>query len=178
MNDRLSKTDWIGHGLHTLAKDGPGALKVGPMAEKLNVSRGSFYWHFRDIGDFRAELLRAWQEGSTDQVIEDLDARAGEPHLLRELMRRAFASRRSLDRAMRSWAAQDRKVAAVVASVDAKRVARLARLLLDAGVGRDRAQHRAAFLYWAFLGQPTVMDQRHAAMPTTALDDIAALFEA
>src|SRR5271166_2476814 len=53
MNDRLTKEDWIRHGLRTLANEGAHALKVGPMATKLKVSRGSFYWHFRDIPDFR-----------------------------------------------------------------------------------------------------------------------------
>ena len=54
MSDRLTKSDWIDHGLRTLANDGPNALKVGPMATTLKVSRGSFYWHFRDIADFRS----------------------------------------------------------------------------------------------------------------------------
>jgi AcrR family transcriptional regulator len=46
VDDRLTKSDWIEHGLRTLARDGANALKVGPMATQLKVSRGSFYWHF------------------------------------------------------------------------------------------------------------------------------------
>jgi AcrR family transcriptional regulator len=177
MTDRLSKSDWIDHGLDTLTRAGPRALKVAPMAAKLKVSRGSFYWHFRDIGDFRDALLAAWQERLTDRVIRDLDARQGERGLLRRLLRGAFSSERQLDRAMRVWAAEDRGVAAAVAAVDARRVARIAGLLADAGVARERARHRAAFLYWAFLGQVTVREARVAALPDSALDDIAALFE-
>ena len=79
MGDRLTRSEWLRHGLRTLASDGPGALKIGPMASKLNVSRGSFYWHFRDLEDFRRQLLQHWQETSTDNVIEDLDARPGDP---------------------------------------------------------------------------------------------------
>lgn len=177
MTDRLSKADWIAHGLRTLAKDGAGALKVGAMAGALKVSRGSFYWHFRDIADFQAQLLRQWQEHSTDQVIQSLDARKGEPGLLRELMHSAFTSSRRLDRAIRSWAAEDRAVATIVASVDARRVARIATLLVDAGVAKDHAGHRAAFLYWAYLGQVAVMDRRSASLPAAALDRITGLFE-
>jgi AcrR family transcriptional regulator len=177
MTDRLSKADWIAHGLRTLARDGAGALKVGPLATALKVSRGSFYWHFRDIADFRAQLLRSWQESSTEQVIQSLDARKGQPGLLRELTQSAFASGRRLDRAMRSWAAEDRAVAAIVASVDARRVSRIAGLLTDAGVAQEHATHRAAFLYWAYLGQVAVMDRRCASLPPDALDRITALFE-
>ena len=177
MGERLSKSDWIDHGLHTLTAQGPGALKVGPMAARLKVSRGSFYWHFHDIADFRDALLHAWQERLTEQVIRNLDARQGESGMLRRLLRDAYSSDRKLDRAMRSWAAEDRGVAAIVASVDSRRVSRIASLLADAGVDRDRARHRAAFLYWAFLGQVAVMEPRAASLPLAALDDIAALFE-
>jgi AcrR family transcriptional regulator len=136
MHDRLTKSDWIRHGLRTLAKDGPNALKVGPMSTKLKVSRGSFYWHFRDIADFRSQLLRSWQERSTDQVIQDLDAREAEPDRLKHLMRRAFGGTRNLDRAIRSWAAEDEDVARIVASVDGRRVARIRKIAGRGGRGR------------------------------------------
>jgi AcrR family transcriptional regulator len=176
MTDRLSKADWIAHGLRVLARDGAKALKVGPLAEALKVSRGSFYWHFRDIADFQAQLLQHWQESATDQVIRSLDARKGDPRLMRELMQSAFTSGRRLDRAIRSWAAEDRAVAAIVASVDAKRVSRIAALLVEAGVAEEHAGHRAAFLYWAYLGQVAVMDRRYASLPSAALDRITGLF--
>jgi AcrR family transcriptional regulator len=177
MDDRLTKTDWIEHGLRTLARDGAHALKVGPMAAALEVSRGSFYWHFRDIADFRSQLLQSWQERTTDQVIEDLEAAKGEPGRLKDLVRRAFATKRKLDRAIRSWAAQDAAVARIVASVDARRVAYIAKLLVAAGVEHRRALPRAAFMYWAYLGQASVMDPRHASIPAAAMDDISELFE-
>ena len=177
MTDRLTRPDWIRHGLRVLAAEGAGALKVGPMADGLNVSRGSFYWHFRDIADFRAQLLQAWQEEATDRVIRDLEARKDRPDRLKQLMRRAFASSRRLERAIRSWAAQDRTAAAAVSSVDTRRVAYIASMLAAAGVDGQKAQRRAAFLYWAYLGQPMVMDARHASMTGPALDDISDLLE-
>jgi AcrR family transcriptional regulator len=177
MNDRLTKDDWVTHGLRTLANDGANALKVGPMATKLKVSRGSFYWHFRDIADFRSQILRSWQERSTDQVIRELDAAKAEPDRLKRLMKRAFAAKRNLDRAIRSWAAENADVAKIVASVDTRRVVYIAKLLVAAGVKSEQALHRAAFLYWAYLGQPIVMDPRHSSMAESAIDDIGALFE-
>ena len=177
MNDRLTKSDWIEHGLRTLANDGVNALKVGPMATKLKVSRGSFYWHFRDIADFRSQILRSWQERTTDQVIQEIEAAKAEPDRLKHLMRRAFVAKRSLDRAIRSWAAEDEDVATIVASVDASRVAYIAKLLVAAGVESRRALPRAAFMYWAYLGHAIVMDPRHSSIPASALDDISDLFE-
>jgi AcrR family transcriptional regulator len=176
MNDRLTKSDWIKHGLRTLAKDGANALKVGPMSTALKVSRGSFYWHFRDIADFRAQVLKSWLETTTDQVIEELAAEA-EADRLKHLIRRAFSMKRSLDRAIRSWAAEDEDVAAIVASVDARRVAYIAKLLVAAGVEGQKALARAAFMYWAYLGQAIVMDPSHSSISALAMDDITDLFE-
>jgi AcrR family transcriptional regulator len=177
MRDRLTKSDWIDHGLRTLAREGASALKVGPMAKTLKVSRGSFYWHFRDIADFRSQVLQGWQERTTDQVIRDLEAAKAEPDRLKHLMRRAFVVKRSLDRAIRSWAAEDEEVATLIASVDASRVAYIAKLLVAAGVESRRARARAAFMYWAYLGQTIVMDPRHSSISALAMDDISDLFE-
>jgi AcrR family transcriptional regulator len=176
MTERLTKSDWITQGLRTLAKEGAGALKVGPMAAKLQVSRGSFYWHFEDIADFRAELLRSWRERSTDRVIQQMAERA-EPARLTYLLKRAFGEDRSLDRAMRSWAAEDEDVAGVVTSVDGSRVAYIAQLLAAAGVEPGKARARANFIYWAYLGQAAVLDPRHASVGDAEIDDIGRLFE-
>jgi AcrR family transcriptional regulator len=187
MTDRLTKADWIKHGLRTLASDGVGGLKVGPMSTKLKVSRGSFYWHFADIADFRSELLRSWRERTTDSVIQEIEAEA-EPERLQHPLRRAFDPKLGVvrasmhdewaaERAIRSWATEDAGVAVMVSSVDASRVGYISRLLVAAGVETRQAATRAAFLYWAYLGQAFVMDPVHAFISASAMDDIADLFE-
>ena len=175
--DRLAKSDWIEHGLRTLASNGANALKAGPMATRLKVSRGSFYWHFRDIADFRSQVLQCWQERTTERVIRDLEATKAEPDRLKNLVRRAFVTKRSLERAIRSWAAEDKDVAATVAAVDTRRVSYIAKMLVAAGVESRQALPRAAFMYWAYLGQPIVMNPRHSSIPVAALDEISDLFE-
>ncbi|WP_207796545.1 TetR/AcrR family transcriptional regulator [Sphingomonas oleivorans] len=183
MNDRLTKSDWIGHGLRTLAAHGPSALKIGAMAAELHVSRGSFYWHFRDIADFRSRLLESWKDWATQRVIRELEADHDEPDRLKSLLSRAFSgeprddlSIRSLDKALRAWAIDDDKVAAVVASVDADRMAFISKLLEESGVESQKAAHRAAFLYWAYLGQPIVIKSGLLSSTAAAIDDISDLF--
>jgi AcrR family transcriptional regulator len=174
--DRLTRSDWLDHGLRILARQGAHALKVGDLAAGLNVSRGSFYWHFRDISDFRLQLLARWQERTTDQVIEGIDAAIPGAARLIHLMKLAFKEDRSLDRAIRAMAATDKAVAAMVAAVDARRVAYMAKVLIEAGVESQRALPRAEFLYWAYIGQSAVMDPRHSAMTEQDVDDLGALF--
>jgi AcrR family transcriptional regulator len=143
------------------------------MAARLKVSRGSFYWHFKDIADFRGQLVEAWQARTTDQVIAELETLSGER--LRHLLARGFGVNK-LDRALRSWATQDEAVAKVVAANDTRRVAYIEGMLIAAGVAADRAPGRARFLYWAYLGQSFVMDPGQAAMPPSAMDDLSDLF--
>jgi len=176
MSDRLNKSDWLRHGLRTLANDGAAALKVGPMAAALKVSRGSFYWHFRDLDDFRLRLLRRWQERTVDQVIVETEANIAEADRFVHLMKQAFSMKRNLDRAIRSWATQDQDVAAAVATVDARRVAYMANLLIASGVEQHMAESRAAFVYWAYLGQAIVMEPAHSAISESAMNDIGDLF--
>ena len=58
MGDQLTAKDWLDQGLKTLAKSGFTALKAEPLAKTMGVSRGSFYWHFADIGAFHAAILK------------------------------------------------------------------------------------------------------------------------
>ena len=177
MDARLTRQDWINCGLRTLATNGAGALKVGAMAETLGVSRGSFYWHFKEFADFRARLLDSWRDRTVDRVIREFEDDASGPRRLQRLVKRAFFGKRGLDRAIRMWAAEDGDVAAMVAAVDASRVRYMAKLLIGAGVNPAQAQPRAAFIYWAYLGQAIVMDPDNAAIDEPALEAIADLFD-
>ena len=177
MDERLTKAEWIACGLRTLSREGASAVKVGPLAEKLNVSRGSFYWHFKDIAAYRASLLETWLEQSTEQVIETLEHEPGVPDRLKRLMRRAFNHRDDLERAVRAWAFEDADVSAAVAAVDTRRTAYIAGLLRASGVSPAKAASRAAFVYWAYLGQSAASGSSSASLSGSALDDISQLIE-
>ncbi|CEJ12522.1 hypothetical protein BN1110_02821 [bacterium YEK0313] len=185
MTDRLTPADWIAHGLDTLARRGPNALRVGAMAAGLHVSRGSFYWHFRDIGDFRDRLLKAWLDEATEQVIARIDAAPAGPGRLKALLRSAFVTRPGLadagrafaaEAAIRAWAVEDPAVAAMVAAVDERRISYICGELAAAGLDSRTALGRATFLYWAYLGEARAMNARDGAVDSAAIDDIAALF--
>ena len=57
---RLSADDWIQAGFALLAEDGPNALRIERLCERLEVTKGSFYWHFTDMRAYRAALVDAW----------------------------------------------------------------------------------------------------------------------
>src|SRR6516162_9103965 len=101
MTDQLSAQDWLDQGLKTLAASGFTALKAEPLAKAMGVSRGSFYWHFADLGAFHAGILKRWREIAAERIIADVEAdRAAEP--LRSLLHRTFGARLQLERAVRN----------------------------------------------------------------------------
>ena len=77
MTDQLSAKDWLDQGLKTLAESGFTALKAEPLAKAMGVSRGSFYWHFADIGAFHAAILKHWRDVAAEQIIANLEAASG-----------------------------------------------------------------------------------------------------
>ena len=152
MTDQLSAKDWLDQGLKVLASRGFTALKAEPLAKAMGVSRGSFYWHFADIGAFHAAILKHWRDVAAEQVIANLEASAKSENPLPLLLGRAFGGRLALENAVRTWAAIDPKARAAVQAIDRRRLSYVENLLRQSGLSHDVARARAQILYWAFLG--------------------------
>ena len=152
MTERLTAQDWIDFALKTLAHEGSGALKADVLARKLGVSRGSFYWHFAELGAFHARLIAHWKQVTTEAIIADLERIPARAQRLDVLLRRAFAHDAQLEVRMRAWADENAAAAAALADVDRRRTAYIERMLVDAGIAPLLAATRAQLLYWAYLG--------------------------
>ena len=167
MGDQLSAQDWLKQGLKTLAKRGFTALKAEPLAKAKGVSRGSFYWHFADIGAFHAAILKQWREIAAEQIIAGVEAAAAGENPLEVLLRRVFGARLALENAVRTWASVDPAARAAVQAIDRRRLGYVEGLLTQSGLSVDVARARAQILYWAFLGfalsdQPLPKAQQNA----------------
>jgi AcrR family transcriptional regulator len=152
MSDQLSAQDWVDQGLKTLARQGFAALKAEPLAKAMGVSRGSFYWHFADIGAFHAAVLKAWREVAAEAIIAQVGAAEDGENALAVLLRRVFSEKLALERAVRSWAAFDASAKAAVQAIDRRRLDYVEELIRARGVAPELAAARAQILYWAFLG--------------------------
>jgi len=152
MTDQLSAKDWLDQGLATLAKNGFTALKAEPLAKALGVSRGSFYWHFADIGAYHAAILAHWREVAAEQIIANVEAGSQDDNPLALLLRRVFGEKLTLEKAVRTWASVDATARAAVQAIDRRRLGYVEGLLVQTGLTVDAARARAQILYWAFLG--------------------------
>src|SRR5262245_48755844 len=152
------KTQWLGAGLEALRKGGVAGVRVERVAAALGITKGSFYWHFRDRGELLEALLEFWSSEMTDAEFERIQALRG------GLARRLLALAEDVlekgmgryDPAIRAWARADRKVAAEVGRVDRRRVRALTAFFLEDGFGAGEARTRARLFYTFLLGEPQV----------------------
>ncbi len=171
----LSKQDWLDHGMTRLSDAGADAIKADLLAKSLGVSRGSFYWHFKNIADYRQALLDHWRTITTSTIIAALDERVTKPHRFATLLQRALRDNNQTERAIRAWALRDKMVASVVVQVDAERICYLARTLVDSNIADHTAGVRAKLSYWAYLGRLMLLDPDHQEISEPDAAELATL---
>src|SRR6266853_3449415 len=116
MEHRLSVSDWMRAARLALLHSGPNGVRVEPLARALRVTKGSFYWHFRDRADLLEALLAEWEAEASllSDAIGSSDPAADFRKILLEVARRTHASERGewpSDAAIFAWAAVDPVVA-------------------------------------------------------------------
>lgn len=155
-----------------LAQSGIGAIKAERIASSLDSSRGSFYWHFRDIEDFRVSLLHRWQEVRTHDIIAEIERNGRGSERLKLVIRKTMCGDKSLERAVRSWAVKDQRAAAAVAAVDKIRIRYLAEILRSTDLAAQQVHARASFIYWGYVGR-SILGSRAPKLSILQLDNIA-----
>ena len=152
MTERLTAHDWIDFALTTLADEGVSALKADVLARRLGVSRGSFYWHFRDLGDFHARVIEHWKQIATERIIADIERYDVGEERLDALARHGFGHDVVLEVRMRAWADNNAEVARVLGDIDRRRREYMEQMLVEAGIPQSLAATRAQLFYWTYLG--------------------------
>jgi AcrR family transcriptional regulator len=148
----LDRAAWIRAALTVLADDGPAGLRVEVLAKKLQVTKGSFYWHFKDRRDLVDAVLDEWKDGRIRDIHKQTAAQpGGELAALRHTIDVYSASRNRkglpIELAVREWARRDTRAATVVEEVDAERLACAARLFQARGLSAAEAAARSVLLY-------------------------------
>ncbi|WP_298858328.1 TetR/AcrR family transcriptional regulator [uncultured Sulfitobacter sp.] len=131
-NTRLSPEKWITAGFDALIADGPIALAAEPMARRLKTTKGSFYWHFKDVPAYHAALVRHWHAAALADVMSRLEIKDAAEKRLRAFGRHILNTKS--EAALRVWAQTDTIVAASMAEVDAERLTYLQHLLNHFGL--------------------------------------------
>jgi AcrR family transcriptional regulator len=149
----LTPENWIEAATTVLVDQGIDHVRVDTLAGQLGVTRGSFYWHFRDREDLLRRVLQAWAERSTAQLTRRLaGARDNPREQLRDVISLPFRGRAAaraarIELAIRAWARRDDMARQAVDEADASRIGYHAVVFQALGFSEGEARMRAFVLY-------------------------------
>jgi AcrR family transcriptional regulator len=150
---RLSADDWAQGALDLIAEQGVAAVAVEPLARRLGVTKGSFYWHFPSRDALLQAALERWELVEQETVFGSVEAVPDPRERLRALFQVVAHEARSHIIYSELLKALDHPtVKPVIERVSGRRLDYLTASLRQAGLGRAEAQHRARLAYAAYVG--------------------------
>lgn len=153
----LTRQDWINQGLNTLAESGVETVRVEPLAKLMGVTKGSFYWHFKNREDLLEAVLQEWIKLQTHSIIERVEEIGGNATTkLLYLFELAVQDDGQVENAIRAWATNDSKIADLLTQVDQRRLDYTKDLFLQIGFSPSEAMVRARMAYYALVGEFTI----------------------
>lgn len=155
-NVKVTRDDWLNVAMDVLISDGVEQVKVLNLAERMAVSRSSFYWYFKSRQELLDALLARWQATNTAALIAQAEAPA-------ETITAAVCNVHhcvvnpalfdtALDFAVRDWARRSGKVRRMLDQSDARRLEALKDMFMRFGYEEFEAVTRARVLYYMQIG--------------------------
>jgi len=148
---RHSREDWLRTALLVFAESGIEDVQITKLAARMDVTRGSFYWHFDDRQDLIDALIAAWRSHNTDVMVGALEGVA----TLTEGILQLFSVwvdhdqfDPKLDQAMRDWARRSEQVRETVIEEDDRRIDVIARFFRQFDYAESEAFIRARVIYF------------------------------
>lgn len=153
-----SRRDWLNEGLAILAEHGAPSITIERLCDRLGLTKGSFYHHFKGMKAFRTALLEHFESEHTARLIDEvehdpaLSARAKLNHLLDLVLASAPRAGPELEIGMRAWAQQDVEAARTQERVDRTRIDYVRSLTSGFDVDHTTADAMASLLYLTLIG--------------------------
>ncbi len=148
--ERLTREDWLQRAMEVLSKDGDSKIRIDSICRDLGVTKGSFYWHFKNRADFLNSIVDYWYLRYNVQVPELVELQGG---TAQERLQRIFEMVTSgglahYDGAFDSWAAHEPTVSEKVRKAYRARFEYTCSLFREMGFRGIELETRAC----AFLG--------------------------
>ena len=152
-NARLSADDWAQAALDLIAEQGVSAVAVEPLARRLGVTKGSFYWHFPSRDALLQAALERWEVVEQESVFGNLEKVPDPRERLRALFQLVGHEVKPHIIYSELLKALDHpSVQPVIDRVSQRRLEYLVASFRQAGMQRTDAVHRARLTYAAYVG--------------------------
>ena len=127
------------------------------MAKRCGVTKGSFYWHFKDRQALLTAVLERWKEGRIRDIEKTTAVMPGKERDQLHFAIEVYGASRNrkgmaIELAVRDWARHDAQAAAIVESVDLYRLDCTRKLLVSTGMSDAEAKSRSLLLYACVFG--------------------------
>lgn len=177
---RGSQEGWLEAAYESLLESGVDSVKILPLAKKLNLSRTSFYWFFKDREELLSALIGRWREKNTGNIVKQTEAYA---ETLAEAMLNVFDCWLDKDLfdskfefAVRSWALQSEEILAEVREADQVRLEALKRMFIRFGFDDAAADVRARTTYLVQIGYISMQSQEEIALRMKRIPEYIAIY--
>jgi len=174
---QLSRDDWLRAALETVRSAGVDGVKVAPLATRMGVTTGSFYWHFKNRRELLELLLDYWEWATTDIAIEEATCFEGPPEdrILLVMQRVMEGDLAGYDLPIWLWAQSDAGARKVFERALKKRFAFATSLFREAGFSRREAENRARMMVVYMMGESNLVRQTSSASTTAIREKHAIL---
>ncbi len=153
---RGSQEGWLDAAYDLLIESGVDSVKILPLAKRLNLSRTSFYWFFKDREELLDALIERWRQKNTGNLVRQTQAYA---ESVVEAMFNVFDCwvdnglfDAPFEFAVRSWALTSDNIRAEVQAADEVRLEALKQMFIRFGQSENHADVRARTSYLVQIG--------------------------
>lgn len=177
---RGSHEGWLEAAYDSLLESGVDSVKILPLAKRLNLSRTSFYWFFKDREELLSALISRWREKNTGNLVKQSEAYA---ETLAEAMLNVFDCWLKKDLfdspfefAVRSWALQSPEIQAEVQQADQTRIEAIGRMFMRFGYDETPADVRARTTYLVQIGYISMQSREDIALRMKRIPEYIAIY--
>ena len=166
---RVSREDWLESGLLLLAEEGVEALTIDAMCQRLNVTKGSFYHHFKNRHAYLDAILAFWEDKYTRQFIDNSLQGLTPAERMARLSEQVIENYGEYEVKIRAWAQNDALAREYQERVDQQRLDFLYSVQNDMYDDPKLALTMAQLQYATLIGSAQMM-------PALSQNDLAAMY--
>ena len=152
----MNRGDWLDEALDTLYEEGVERVKVEVLAKRLGVTKGSFYWHFKDRSELLEGVIQRWQDRQLAILRDFVDTELVDAKdSLHRLINFTYKKDSRHDIGMRAWALTHKGAARAVRKVDRSRIGYVESVFRRMGFSENEIKLRARMMYFFQVGEYT-----------------------
>ena len=150
--NKVDKKQWFVVGLNILEKDGFARITIDNLCTRLEIIKGAFYHHFKNIDGYIEALMKYWLNQNTVQIIEDADKLATAKERMEFIGSVVINRSHKSEQVIRAWSFSNQIVKKYIQQVDDLRIDYSTKLRVQLGMSEEESKNTSVLEYAIFVG--------------------------